>query len=95
MKNLDKVMENINKALSMIDSQIKEKVAPLLKGYESILAIVIVMMILVGLSSKMVVFGVITLAVLLSPKYLPGIMAKMNKKEEPKQEDKTDESKKE
>ena len=83
-KKVEEAMENLEKVVD-------EKVKPKTKGMEMPILVAMVVMILAGLSIKVLVFGLFVLALLLSPKYMHKLMPKDQKKAEVKKNPKKDE----
>lgn len=80
-EKLEKVVTNVDAALKLTEEKVGKPAASAVKGYEIPLAIAILLMLLVGLSMKMLIIGAVALGALTSPKWLPVLLAKMTKKE--------------
>ena len=81
-KDLKEVGKKIETAMETLEKKLDDKVLPKIKGKEMPILIAMCAMILAGLSIKMLVFGVIVLAILLSPKYMDKIMSMAGKKDD-------------
>lgn len=87
-KDLKEVSKKIEEAMETLEKGLDEKVMPKIKGMEMPILVAVVVMLLSAISLKMVIFGGIALAVLLSPKYMGKLMGE--KKEEDSTVDKTE-----
>lgn len=85
-KDLKEVSKKIEEAMETLEKGLDEKVMPKIKGMEMPILVAVVVMLLSAISLKMVIFGAIVLAVLLSPKYMGKLMGE-------KKEEKADETK--
>lgn len=87
-KDLKEVSKKIEEAMETLEKGLDEKVMPKIKGMEMPILVAVVVMLLSAISLKMVIFGGIVLAVLLSPKYMGKLIGE--KKEEDSTVDKTE-----
>jgi hypothetical protein len=95
-EKLEKVVTNVDAALKLTEEKVGKPAASAVKGYEIPLAVAILLMLIVGLSMKMLIIGAVALVALTSPKWLPVLLEKMSKKEAPAEvEVKKEEEKKE
>lgn len=86
-KDLKEVGKKIEEAMETLEKNLDKKVLPKIKGMEMPILVAMVAMILAGLSMKMLIMGVLVLAILLSPMYMDKIMSMLDSKE--KKETKT------
>ena len=94
MKKLDEVSKKIEKVSKAAEEKVKETVLPKVKGLESLILAVMLVMLLAGLVSGtglMIVAGVLTAVILGLPMYLKkveGLVEKAKKKTVKKEEKK-------
>jgi hypothetical protein len=83
-KDLKEVGKKIEEAMETLEKNLDKKVLPKIKGMEMPILVAMVAMILAGLSMKMLIMGVLVLAILLSPMYMDKIMSMLESKEKKK-----------
>jgi hypothetical protein len=98
-EKVEKVVGKVDETMSKLSKEADSKVLSKMKGMEAPILLTVVAMLLMGMSPGILIVGAIVLAVTTSPKWLPSLMSKMEKKKEEqpaekKEEVKTEEEKK-
>lgn len=94
-EKVEKFVVKMDEVKKKVDEGVQSKVMPLIKGHEGVIVVVLVVMIVAGLSMKALFFGMVAAGVMLVPVYVPIIIEKLSKKEEPKIEAPAEEKKEE
>lgn len=85
-EKVEKVVSNVDSAIKLTEEKVGKPAVNAVKGFEVPIAVAIILMLLVGLSMKMLIIGGIAMAAMTSPKWVPGLLAKISKPAEKKEE---------